>query len=508
MGSSTPPHASDSTVHRSDRVLPSFLHLITGNGLRVASSLGALAIVARWTTGASGAVDTFVVFLTVTALLELLAGQWLLSTVLRFATEEYTETGRMARTLGGVLLFWLVGLLLLLVAGIAAAGRLVGFIGLPRDAFWTLAVCGYPLLSVSRTLLPGFLQAAGRSRAFAYFPLIQPLAFVALLFITAFSASGGVQLTLPGIVFCLVVLARVVQLGGAPRLERPFLVRVIAYSLPFLLVGVSAQVVQNVDIIVLEWFDLAMDRAMPYKIAYTISGYLQMVPNMSILILLPLFLERRLAGRHEGMRRYFGELVPQFLFPLALGLGLLATVGGPLLSLFRPEYARAEPALALLLFSVFFATLMAVDSPLFRSHDKLWGVALITVGMALANVLLDCLLIPRYATTGAALATLCVFAAAAVARIALLASTLSYRHFHYLIYALPLAIFCLLTLAIERMALRLPIAVLLAVVCVFAVRYSALYRTATLRAFEHARLPAPLFAGLLTCYRWLSKEKH
>lgn len=515
MNAIPPPETSPTragTVHRSDRVLPSFLHLLLGNGLRVLLSLGALAFIARRTALQPGVMDTFVVYLSAVGILELLAGQWLLSTILRFATEEYAESGGMRRTLAGVGLFWLGGLLLFAVPLALLGHHAARFIGVPGEPLWMLAVCGYPFLSVGRSLLPGFCQAAGRSRAFAYYPLLQPLLFVLfLLFLSpARQAAGG--LSLAGIVAALVMaealgllalLFAVLRLAGLPRPDRAFLARMIGYGLPFALIGVSAQIVQHVDVLVLQAFQMATDRAMPYKIAYMISGYLQMIPNLSILILLPLFVERRQAGRSEGIRRYYAELVPQFLFPLGLGLGLLGTLGGPILGLFLPAFAAAEPALALLLFAVFFATLMAVDSPLFRSHDRIWGMALLTAGMALLNLGLDVLLIPRLGTTGAALATLLAFAFAAVGRLLLLSALLGYRHASYLLYALPLGGLTLLTLAVPSLAVRLPAALVLAGVSLAVARRLPLYRLSTLLAFEHARLPAPLFAGLVVCYKWL-----
>ncbi|MBE7560793.1 lipopolysaccharide biosynthesis protein [bacterium] len=511
MGHPLLPQEPPGAVHRSDRVLPSFLHLVAGNGLRIFFNLGALWLVSR--LSGDGAVrDTFVVYLSVVGLLELLAGQWLLSTILRFATEEYTETGRMGRTLAGTIAFWLAGALLFCAPLANGSERLTSFVGLPHEPIWALAVCAYPFLSVSRTLLPGFLQAAGRSRSFAYFPLAQPALFAALLMVNAVApgplslAAVVASLVLAETASFLFLLSRVLAVAGRPQLDGPFLSRMTAYGLPFLLMGVGAQIVQNVDILAFQWFKLAEGRAMAYKIAYQIAGYLSMVPNMSILVLLPLFLERRLAGREEGMRRYYAELVPQFLFPLSLGLGLLCTLSGPILAVFDPAFVNAEPALALLFVSVFFATLLAIDSPLFRSYDRVWGVAAITAGMAMANIILDWLLVPRYATTGAAAATLSVFTLAAVARIALLSASLRFRHYDYLLYAAPALAGCILTLAVERVALRLPLALLLAALALFLVRGTRLYRTSTLYAFEHARLPAPLFAALLSCYRWLGRE--
>ena len=503
------------TIHRSERVLPSLVHMTTGNGLRVVFNLAALLLISKATVVHPDVRDTFVVYLSAVGLLELCAGQWMLSTLLRFGTEEYTARRDMAGTLTGLTLTWLAGLVVFVPILWILSGPLTSFIGLPYSPLWVAAAVLYPFLSVNRVLLPGFLQAAGHPAAYAYYPLVQPLVFVVLLLRHMGAPLGSGTLDLPEIVSSLILAEvlsatllgiRIAPLTGRPRWDGAFLRRMARYSAPFLLAAAAGQVVQNVDILVMADLGLAEGRAMPYKIAYMITGYATMVPNLTILVLFPLFLERRILGRDEGMRRYYGELVPQLLLPLGIALALFGTLGGPILGFFLPRFREGEAAFALLFLSVYFATLIAADSPLFRSHDKVWGVAWISIGMAALNIALDYVLLPRYGMAGAGLATLLSFAAAALCRILLLRAALGFRHLHYFLFALPAVLITLVTLSVEAVPLRIGVGLGVALVVVLAVRKTNLYRPSTLHAFRHAGLPAPLFSVLLSCYKWLGKE--
>jgi O-antigen/teichoic acid export membrane protein len=504
-------------IHRTDRVVPSLLHLVAGNGARVLLRMGTLFLIARATINNPAIMDTFVHYLAIVGLLELVAGLWLQSAVLRFATEEYHQCKSMGKTLGAIALFWAVGLLLFSVPQFIWGSSLAQYTGLPQGWLWTAALCAYPFLSVNRVLLPSFLQAAGRSAPYAYYPLVQPITFLALLALhLPFSgldnglALGAIvsSLVLSEIIGACVMCIRIRRLVLPVRLDGQMIRSMGHYAFPFIFSTIGAQVVQNIDIIVMKHVGIEEGGLSAYLIAYCICSYLIMVPNMTGIILFPLFLERRMAGRREGIGRYFGELAPQMLFLLSLCIIILIALAGPMLACFSPAFKSAAPTLALLLLGFYFATMIALDSPLFRSHDRVWSVALITLLMASINVALDLWWVPAYGMAGAAMATVVAYITASLLRTIALHISLGFKNYGYFIFALPAAFMAAFSLFEQRFLILFALALLLMVGSVMLVRMTSLFTTSTLQAFQHSKLPAPLYSFLTSCYGWLGKDKN
>jgi polysaccharide transporter, PST family len=198
------------------------------------------------------------------------------------------------------------------------------------------------------------------------------------------------------------------------RFERALARELLQASWPLILSSIAIIIYMRIDQVMLG--EMVGDRAVGiYSAATRISELWYFIPTAIVSSIFPSIIESKKSG--EGA--YYGQIQTMFDLVTALALFIIIPVSlfsGTLVRLlYTDAYASAGPILAVHIWSALFVFVGVAQSSWHVAEGltklSLWK----TLGGAVINVVLNLLLLPRYAGLGAAIATLIAYAFAAFA---------------------------------------------------------------------------------------------
>jgi O-antigen/teichoic acid export membrane protein len=406
-----PPGQSARPIRGLETVVGDFVGV---TGARVATlALGMLTVVltARVLTPAGYAV---IAYMTLGGtLIMFVASGWSGAAVMRYGREELDRSGSMRTTAWAraaltvpTLVFSSALLPILKLAGV-----------LPQEFSWTYLWLTVALgfFFVGGEQLQVVLDAAGRMRLSAAAAAARQALLVAGLAVIAISGAGRSTLTVGWLtvaVAALLMFALASALRGLalwpPRLDREQLRRIFVFSAPLIAFTASQYGMRSVDIVVLRAYGTAEDVG-TYALAYQSFTMLQTLAVTVSIVLIPLFVSLREAGREELVDRYLERLVPQGIFVSSVLGGLMAplvVVAVPLV--FGAEFEDAGAPLALLVGALVLFAVTSLLAPILMLHERTRETSLINVAALLLNIVADIVLVGVFDTgvVGPAIATL------------------------------------------------------------------------------------------------------
>ncbi len=343
------------------------------------------------------------------------ASGWSAAAVMRYGREELDRSGSMQATA------WARAALTLpvLVAVSAALPVLKMAAALPAEFAWPYVWLAVALgvFFVACEQLQVVLDAAGRMRLSAVAATGRQALLVAGLAAIAVSGAGDSTRI---VAWLTVTVAAALVLGlafairglrlGPPRLDRAALRRILVFSLPLIAFTASQYGMHAVDIVVLRAYGTPEEVGF-YAIAYQSYTMLQTLAVSVTIVLIPLFVSLREAGRELLVTHYFERLVPQGIFVTSVLGGLLA----PLVVLAVPvvlgsDFDEAGRPLALLAAALGLFAVATMLAPILMLHERTRETSRINVAALGLNLVGDIVLIgwldagvigPAIATTAA-----------------------------------------------------------------------------------------------------------
>lgn len=406
-------------AHATEREARGFVHnflgVSAGNYGAIALSF-ALNVVLTWRLGAEqyGRLSLLIMAVQV---LGCIIFNWTLTGLIRFGAQEFARTGSVAESFWSRLVVvapWLLAAAAALAVGQNAASA---YFGVTVAGVWL--VFGYFVLSSLLLSLGGVFQASQQMPRYAVTLFLDKAAALAgVLLLPAPYAQDPVA-----VVGCYATASLAVSAWALVKLRRllaPVRVGGVAiramwtFSLPLIFstwIGLIGTQWINYAIIkhYLSLSDLGL-----YSLASQMAGVAQQVTIISSSLLLPHFAVLVANREEKEIRRQVERIVPYGLlgFALLLSVGVLAS-GLVIPLLFGPSFVGSVPPLILLLIASMGLALFNTFMPLISALGGTWMLSGITLTSALVNLAAALPLVPRYGVTGAAVATLLGYWAAA-----------------------------------------------------------------------------------------------
>lgn len=331
-------------------------------------------------------------------LIMFIAGGWSGAAVMRYGREELDRTTSMQRSAWARAM--LTTPILVVVSALLPALKAVG--ALPQEFTWTYLWLTVALgfFFVAGEQLQVVLDAAGRMRLSAAAVAGRQALLVAGLVVIAVTGAGQSTLTVAWLtvaVAALLMLALSLALRGLrlwpPRADRAHLRRIFVFSAPLIAFTASQYGIRSVDIVVLRAYGTAEDVGI-YALAYQSYTTLQTLAVTATIVLLPLFVSLREAGREVLVARYFERLLPQAILVTSVLGGLLA----PLVVLavpvvFGAEFEDAARPLALLIAALVLFAVASLLAPILMLNERTRETSVINVAALVLNIAGDIVLI-------------------------------------------------------------------------------------------------------------------
>lgn len=178
----------------------------------------------------------------------------------------------------------------------------------------------------------------------------------------------------------------------------------LTVSLPLLATYAAELVLQNADLILLSAYHPPRDVGMYFAAAKTMA--LVMFVHYAVgSAVAHRFSTLNARGDQPALAAAIREAVRWTFYPsLAAALAILA-VGWPLLWLFSPEFTAAYPVMVILVIGFLARATIGPAEFLLNTLGEQNRAAVVAIAAAVANILLNLLLIPRFGLLGAAAAT-------------------------------------------------------------------------------------------------------
>lgn len=416
---------------------------------------------------------------------------WTSYAVVRFGTEEFVETEKIARAFWLRFLVLVPNLALVVLASKFWFPPLAGWLKLSADSFWLVILhfasaafwihVQFSLQSVKLPRVQGFLLMIERVLILAGIGILVALENLnPLTALLCYPLAALVAIVAGTIYLRKYIFARF-------SVDLKFIKEIVAYSLPLLpfsLVGYFSG--SYVDAIFVSKFLSTKDLGI-YSIATQINGIALQFPTLANSLLLPFFVTLQTGKQFETIQRYFKNVVPTLSLFWGLGCVILATFFEFVLPLvFGEEFRGSESALWILL------SASAVSAPVLFGYTAfshaVSATYISTVAAVLAatvNILLNFLLIPKYGLVGCAWATFFSYLISALSVI-ILTRRIGNFSLSWLFYAiLPVTVSVIVFSVTKSSLISLAIALAVAAAAALIFRNSFSQTIATLKSLRN-----------------------
>jgi len=471
---------------------------VSGQAAAFAAGLATMIVTARL-LGPKGYGRVSMFFMILAVLSQVVLG-WPNLGLVRFGREELGRSGVIAETFWARVFWFLVSLLAAGGALFLFRVRLAGYLQIGSTACVLLLL--YVGLNETIHVMRSVFQTVSDFRAYAVatfamralkLPVIL-LVFLALaLPVNPFGILVAHIASIAAVALWTILVLPWRQLlpirlvGRAAR-------RLFAYSWPLMLSGLSVLVVDWIDLAVIKRFHSAVEVGW-YAISYQpviVAGFLCVA---FIGALQPLLVSLALEQRYNTLIWYLDDALPQIAWAAGMGCVLWAGLAEAIPLVLGEAYRESVLPCQVLMPGLAFSIVAALHAALAQAVDRVRISVFVATTLAVLNILLDIVLVPRIGILGAGVATTASFALSGLLYFPLINSigrtrgNAPRRRYGTLAGLVPPLAFAVIAVAVERTGLRLAGCLGILVVSAAVARGVGVFRLSTLEKLDKLRMP-------------------
>jgi len=467
-----------------------YLHIIVGKaiGSGIIQFVSLLLIVRILEPERYG---SYVLFFSVALIIAILT-TWTSASIVRFGREEFITEDSVRKTFWANYWIILPAFVLCFLLIFIFSARLSHYIGISQSYYYL--IFAYILVSSLSLNIPIAFQAMGKMKYFSYLPLIFSVSFLlalAVIYLQSFSVS--VELIIGLLIFGHLLVAIIglwlLRKDITPMcFPRDWIKRCFSYSWSMAFGGVSQQVIQNVDQIVIRMF-MALAFVGIYNVAYLLHDYLIMIPLLSTSLMFPLMTSLIVTKEESKISQYIKVYTPQIAFFWALTVSLFLVFAPEIFWLFGTDYAMASFPFTILLLCIAFRVIPIIEAPVLTSYGLIKQAVSVSVAIGVINLGLDFLLIPKMGISGAAVATTIAFVSGAFARTFIIKKELEIDNFKSYRWLFPVVIAFIGSIFIDGLMLRVLFLLMVIAVSLLIAKRSAVFNSESLTILDSIDMP-------------------
>jgi O-antigen/teichoic acid export membrane protein len=347
-------------------------------------------------------------------LLLLLSVNWSHTGFVRFGSQEFASRGGVGETLWTRLGVLMPAAVLAASAVVLARQPLASYLDIPETGVW-LILAHFVAASVL-SIVGAVLQAGNQMARYGVCLLLdKAVVLLCLVVLPAAWIATPMRVLACYAASSLAVAAWAVSAVGLRPLQSAFpplaaYRQMALFSVPLLLSSWAGLFGTNwFDLVILKWY-VPISAIGVYSLAAQLAGVVQQVTVIFSTLLLP-SLSVMVAERQDARLRMFLErLLPYWLLGTSILFSMVLLAGRVAVPLiFGEPFSGAAPVLALLMVATSALALFNACAPLIAAVGSTWVLTGICFTSAIANVLLDLILIPRFGLAGSAVATIVAY---------------------------------------------------------------------------------------------------
>ncbi|PKN00390.1 MAG: hypothetical protein CVU78_01190 [Elusimicrobia bacterium HGW-Elusimicrobia-2] len=354
-------------------------------------------------------------FYMVTSIGFMFSVSWVITPVIRFGKEEFLKTGKINEVFWSLNMLVLTGIILVTGLIIVFRSEIVNYISIDNGSI-VVYVLGYYLFTAASGYFNKLLIATGKIKKSALLEVLPKLLFLAPLIFFFAADRGNIQALL-----ILIVITQGISLLIAGKwikieLIQPFKIntklmkKMFFFASPFFFSTTAAYIINYVDLIVIKRY-LPTSQVGVYSLAYNISNYIGQVIIASITVTSPIIISLYYEKRPELLKQYVKRFIPQgILIWSAVLCSILIALPFIMRVFFEQSFRGSIAPLQVLICGLLVNGIAAFYSGILVAHKIVKTIMLVSIAIAVVNLIGDLLLVPVFGISGAAFSSALAFA--------------------------------------------------------------------------------------------------
>jgi len=333
------------------------------------------------------------------------------NTKIRFSREEYDNDGGFNKTFWGIIFIKLPIVLISFFLIVFFRTEILAYTDLPDSIIIVFFIASFFSLFTGSTQLLFSQEKFGLGAALSLIRIVIRLGFIALLVLNAIRPLAIALIITTLISTCLIDVLVIIILNkkiGRPRFNYEWIWMMLKFSVPFLFIIGGALTVDYIDSIVIRKY-LSFNELGIYSVGYKLYSFVLVPFVMISTIITPKMISAFNNKDHDKIGRFYTLISNQVTLFITqiISFGVLFF---PLLVYFvGNKYIESVPIIAILFISTAWLPASSMIEPFFLASKKIRTIILAYLLMAIVNILLDFILVPKIGIKGAAISTVCAY---------------------------------------------------------------------------------------------------
>jgi len=444
-------------------------------------------------------------FLMISGIMCMLIIDWPNSSLIRYGKTEFIDTGKISEVFWARFTILLVAFLITLITLLFFKNFIDDYIGIRDVSFLLLGyICSTSLI----LFISNIFQTTGKIKLFGFMNFISKLSLLALAFIVIilFNSLTEIDIILLYIFSQIIVVIIGIAILNKKwifpiKFSKDMISTIIIFSWPMVFGALSVISLNYVSTVMIKTYMTISDVGV-YSLAYMVMTILSMMILSLPGLILPIVASMKAQQKTHIIIEIMNDIIPQGIFLWSLVVSLFVIICSFIIPIiFGQSYTQATTPLLILLLGSSFMSISAFHSSILVNYDIIKKLVIISVLIAVLNIIGSVILIPLIGINGAALATAGSYAIIDFFYIFIIFPNLQVKFGNDVIqssykwivkFNFPIFLVLPVCLFIDNLILRILLSLALIIISLIIAREMNLFKRSTLKYIEYIDIPNPI----------------
>ena len=285
------------------------------------------------------------------------------------------------------------------------------------------------------------------------------------------------------------------------KISNEMILTILIFSWPMIFGALSAIFLDYVSTILIKTYLTISDVGI-YSVAYMVMTILSMIILSLPSLLLPIFASIKAQQRTHIIIEFMNDMIPQGIFLWSIFVSILAIICSfSIPIIFGQSFTQATTPLLILLLGLSFMSISNLLLSILFNYDLMKKIVIISILIAVLNLIGSLILIPMIGLNGAALATACSYAIMNIFFIpfmypnllTIFGNNLVPTNYKFITkFNFPIFLVLPVCLFVDNLIMRILLSVALIVLSLIIARRMNVFRVSTITYIDYIDMPNPI----------------
>ena len=452
------------------------------------------------------------IFLMVSEFVFLLGASWTSASVVRYGTWQFNDDKKINKVFWARNSILIPSLTIFFIGIIIFRKKILAYIGIEQDIIiWLMLL--YITVIVLVEYIQYIQQSIGQLKLYSFSLFsIKFIVMIGLLIIIATPVLVK-NVLLVVIVYILGNLITIIiftifikkRIFFPIEFNKSIIKKVFLFSYPLIFGSITSYTVGYVDIVFIKKILLMSDVGI-YSLSYRMMAVINMISMSLIVLFNPIIITFLANNRVDLIKKYVKRLIPQGVFISSIFISLVMVLLHYLIPLiFGVEFTESILPFSILMLGMAFNFFSSFYSPVMLAYELIKQGMIVSVIMALVNIIGDYFLTPIIGINGAAYTTSLVYSLGAILCLMIVNRKLKINEWRQVFTVIPAILTFLLILLTDNYFIIIIVLIVIYILSYFLVKILRIFNKEDLVMFDKINMPALVRKIITKTYVFLSK---